>query len=108
MSTSERDNDLWQLRQLHLQRSALFPVPCTPEEESRIRSSDDYLRIQAEFDAIFSKYGFNPNIFKERAGSKRGVLAKIKDAVRRNAKRSSKQKERQKVQSELNDDSQDA
>jgi hypothetical protein len=105
MGTSERDKDLWKLKQLHQEKSALFTVPCTPAEESKVRNSDEYRRIQAEFDTIFAKYGFNPEIFKERSGSKRDVLLKIKDAVRRNEKRSSKHKELANIKSELDGDS---
>ena len=55
--------------------------------------SPEYLALQAEFNRLFEKYGFNPEIFKEneRAGSKRAVTRKIKDAIRRNEKRSEKQ-----------------
>jgi hypothetical protein len=105
MGTSERDKDLWKLKQLHQAKSALFPIPCTPAEESRVRNSAEFLQLQAEFDAIFAKYGFNPDIFKERSGSKRDVLLKIKDAVRRSKKRSAKNQEREFIKSERNDDS---
>ena len=100
MGTSERDKDLWKLKQLHQAKSALFTLPCTPTEESRVRNSEEFLRLQAEFDSIFAKYGFNPEIFKERSGSKRDVLLKIKDAVRRSKKRSSKHKERADIKAE--------
>jgi hypothetical protein len=56
--------------------------------------SAPYQALQREFDRLFAKYGSNPDIFKdyERSGSKRAVTRKIKDAVRRNDKRSSKQR----------------
>lgn len=101
MSTSARDKDIWRLRQIHQKKSALFPSPCPPDEESRIRNSQEYLQLQSEFDAIFAKYGFNPEIFKERAGSKRGVLQKIKNAIRRNEKRSLKQQDQHMIKREL-------
>lgn len=58
--------------------------------------SPDYLALQAGFDRLFAKYGYNPEIFKdnERAGSKRAVTRKIKIATRRNDKRSEKQRAR--------------
>lgn len=94
MSHSERDNDIRKLRQLFRAKSALVPVPCTLEQCERIYRSPAYRRLQAEFEQLFSKYGFNPDIFKdnERAGSKRDVTKKIKDALRRKTKRSSKQR----------------
>ncbi len=54
--------------------------------------SADYVAMQAEFDQLFAKYGSNPNIFKdnERAGSKRSVAKKIKQAVKRSDKRSAR------------------
>ena len=62
----------------------------------RIMRSPAYLALQTEFDRLFKKYGLNPKIFKdnERAGSKRLVTRKIKDAVKRGEKRSEKQRER--------------
>lgn len=99
MSTSERDRDLWKLRQLTKAKNALFAVPCSPEQEAAVRKSARFIALQAEFDALFQKYGNNSSIFKEneRAGSKRNVTKKIKDAVTRSAKRSAKQKQRSEI-----------
>ena len=93
MSHSQRDGDLRKLRQLSQAKGALIPVPCAAEVAERIRRSPAYAALQAEFDCLFAKYGSNPEIFKdnERAGSKRGVTRKIKDAVHRSQKRSEKQ-----------------
>ena len=93
MSHSKRDSDLRKMRQLAQAKSALIPQPCPSEEVEKIRLTPAYVALQADFDRLFAKYGFNPDIFKdnERAGSKRVVTRKIKDVVKRNDKRSEKQ-----------------
>ncbi|MEH0168669.1 hypothetical protein [Roseateles microcysteis] len=99
MSHSERDNDLRKMRQLAHAKSALIPTPCSLEDAERIMRSAAYVKLQMDFDLLFAKYGFNAEIFKgnERAGSKRAVTRKIKDAVRRNEKRSEKQSARREL-----------
>ncbi|PTU73460.1 hypothetical protein [Pseudomonas mangrovi] len=94
MSASERDQDLWEMREISKTKRALFPRPCSPEQEQCIRSSEQYKSLQAKFDAIFIKYGNNPNIFKdsERANSKRNSGKIIKCTVNRSKKRAEKQK----------------
>jgi hypothetical protein len=96
MSHSARDNDFRKLRQLSHAKSALIPIGCSLEDAERIMQSPAYLELQAGFDRLLAQYGFNPEIFKdnERAGSKRAVARKIKDATRRNEKRSEKQRAR--------------
>ncbi len=103
MSTSERDKDLWKLRQLTKAKNELFTYPCSQEEAAAVRGSARFVALQAEFDALFQKYGNNPSIFKdnERAGSKRGVTKKIRAAVNRGAKRSEKQKQRTEAAKQL-------
>lgn len=101
MSHSDRDSDVRKLRQLARAKSALIPQPCSAEEVERIKRSPAYLALQADFDRLFEKYGFNPDIFNdnERSGSKRAVTRKIKDAVKRSSKRSDKQRVRRDLQS---------
>ncbi|OYU45485.1 MAG: hypothetical protein CFE44_07265 [Burkholderiales bacterium PBB4] len=93
MGHSERDKDLRKMRQLAHAKSALIPKPCPLEDADRIMRSAAYVKLQTDFDRLFAKYGFNAEIFKdnERAGSKRTVTRKIKNAVRRSEKRSEKQ-----------------
>jgi hypothetical protein len=94
MSRSERDSDIRKLRRLSQAKNALVPTPCSAQEAERVRCSAAYQALQSAFDELFAKYGSNPEIFKdnERAGSKRAVTRKIKNAVRRGAKRSAKQR----------------
>jgi hypothetical protein len=101
MSTSERDQDLWEMRKISKAQRALFPRPCSPEQEQLIRSSEQYKSLQAKFDAIFIKYGKNTNIFKdsERANSKRSSGKNIKFAVYRSQKRAEKQKKELEIES---------
>lgn len=82
------------MRKISKAQKALFPRPCSPEQEQCIRSSEQYKSLQAKFDAIFIKYGNNPNIFKdsERANSKRNSGKTIKCTVHRSQKRAEKQK----------------
>lgn len=93
MSASQRDQDIRKLRQIAKAKNALFNRPCSIAEESAVRMSAPFLALQTEFDSLFRRYGNNPSIFKEdeRAGSKRQVAKKIKDAVKRSSKRSLKQ-----------------
>ena len=106
MSTSERDKDIWKLRQLTKAKNELFAYPCSQEEEAAVRRSAKFVALQAEFDALFQQYGNNPSIFKEseRAGSKRGVTKKIRAAGNRSAKRSEKQKQRTEAAKQLEEE----
>ena len=101
MSHSDRDSDIRKLRQLSHAKKSLIPQSCSAEDAERVMCSPDYLALQMEFDCLFAKYGSNPDIFKdnERAGSKRAVARKIKDAVKRSDKRSEKQRVRISLQS---------
>lgn len=99
MSRSTRENDIRKLRKLGQAKSALIPLPCPSERVAEIIGTPAYMALQQEFDRLFVKYGCNPDIFKdnERAGSKRVVTKKIKDAIRRSDKRSEKQSMRNEV-----------
>jgi hypothetical protein len=105
MSHSQRDSDIWKLRQLSQAMHVQFPQPCSAEEVNRIMQSPAYVELKSEFDRIFSKYGFNPNIFKdnERAGSKRSVTRKIKTSLKRTKKHSEKQSFNAEISAELGD-----
>jgi hypothetical protein len=93
MSASQRDKNIRKLRQIAKAKKALFNRPCSVAEEAVVRLSAPFVALQTEFDSLFQRYGNNPSIFKddERAGSKRKVMKKIKDAVKRSGKRSLKQ-----------------
>lgn len=107
MSHSTRDIDLRRMRQLARAKSELIPKPCSADVADSIMRSPAYSELQAKFDQIFAKYGCNPSIFhdSERAGSKRAVGRKIKEAARRNEKRAEKQRARRDILQPPNDSS---
>lgn len=94
MSDSEREKDIWKLRQLSKQKNELFTYPCSSEEASRIRKTTEYLLLQTEFNKLMLKYGNNPEIFKDdaRSGPKRTAALRNSIATKRAKKRSEKQK----------------
>lgn len=99
MSASRRDRDIRKLRQIAKAKNALFTCPCSRKEAATVRLSVRFVALQAEFDALFLRYGNNPSIFKDsmRAGSKRNAAKKALHILKRNRKRSVKQKFRSKL-----------
>lgn len=109
MSLSKRDRDLRKLRQLAKARNALFPGPCSRQEEAAVRGSAEFRALQAEYDALAIKYTYNEynaflNINNYRDNSRRNATKRRKEAARRSAKRTAKQKSRAEVQVMLSED----
>ncbi|MEZ4404912.1 MAG: hypothetical protein R3A52_00260 [Polyangiales bacterium] len=109
MSQSNRDRDLRRLRQLAKARNALFPRPCSRQEEAAVRGSAEFRALQAEVDALLAKYAHNAslNSHGDRANSRRDAARRRKEAARRRVKRSMKQEERAEVQAILIEDVRD-
>ncbi|MFL9998927.1 hypothetical protein PQR34_47115 [Paraburkholderia sediminicola] len=105
MSTSERDKDIWKMRQLSKRKNALFTYPCSAEEGTRVRGSQQYLSLQAEFDRLHAKYGFNTLIFNDNArkNSRRHAARRIETSIKRASKRAAKQQDRATVRAQLDD-----
>jgi hypothetical protein len=110
MSDSERDKDIWKMRQISKRKNELFTKPCSLEDEKKVRGSNEYRILQEEFDTLFTKYGNNPLIFKDdaRAGSRRDGALRIKTTIKRASKRSAKQKDSASINDLIDDENKNA